>query len=185
MIQWMLAIWSLVPLPFLNPAWTSGSSQFMACWSLVQCIIQGLVCVLISLIIYLATYHHPFDAHCKSYLNLWDVFLTSELMLKIFQARFQQYVNQELPEIKLPTPLDHRKSKRIPVKHLLLLHWLHYSLWLYGLVLMLSCFSSIQLFVTLWTLACHALLPMGFSRQKYWSGFPGDLPDPEIEPTSQ
>ena len=29
MIQWMLAIWSLVPLPFLKPAWTSGSSQFM------------------------------------------------------------------------------------------------------------------------------------------------------------
>ena len=24
----MLAIWSLVPLPFLKPAWTSGSSQF-------------------------------------------------------------------------------------------------------------------------------------------------------------
>ena len=28
MIQPMLAIWSLVPLPFLNPAWTSGSSWF-------------------------------------------------------------------------------------------------------------------------------------------------------------
>ena len=28
MIQRMLAIWSLVPLLFLNPAWTSGSSQF-------------------------------------------------------------------------------------------------------------------------------------------------------------
>ena len=28
MIQQMLAIWSLVPLPFLNPAWTSGSSRF-------------------------------------------------------------------------------------------------------------------------------------------------------------
>ena len=28
MIHRMLAIWSLVPLPFLNPAWTSGSSQF-------------------------------------------------------------------------------------------------------------------------------------------------------------
>ena len=28
MIQQMLAIWSLVPLPFLNPAWTSGSSHF-------------------------------------------------------------------------------------------------------------------------------------------------------------
>ena len=30
----MLAIWSLVPLPFLNPAWTFGSSWFMYCWSL-------------------------------------------------------------------------------------------------------------------------------------------------------
>ena len=30
----MLAIWSLVPLPFLNPTWTSGSSQFTYCWSL-------------------------------------------------------------------------------------------------------------------------------------------------------
>ena len=28
MIQQMLTIWSLVPLPFLNPAWTSGSSRF-------------------------------------------------------------------------------------------------------------------------------------------------------------
>ena len=34
MIQWMLAVWSLVPLPFLNPAWTSGSSWFTYCWSL-------------------------------------------------------------------------------------------------------------------------------------------------------
>ena len=32
MIQQMLTIWSLVPLPFLNPAWTSASSQFRYCW---------------------------------------------------------------------------------------------------------------------------------------------------------
>ena len=31
MIQQMLAIWSLVPLPFLKPAWTSGSSWFTYC----------------------------------------------------------------------------------------------------------------------------------------------------------
>ena len=30
----MLANWSLVPLPFLQPAWTSGSSRFTYCWSL-------------------------------------------------------------------------------------------------------------------------------------------------------
>ena len=34
MIQQMLIIWSLVPLPFLKPAWTSGSSWFTYCWSL-------------------------------------------------------------------------------------------------------------------------------------------------------
>ena len=30
----MLAIWSLVPLPFLNQFWTSGSSWFTYCWRL-------------------------------------------------------------------------------------------------------------------------------------------------------
>ena len=53
---------------------------------------------------------------------------------------------------------------------------------------MLSHFSHVQLFVTLWTVAYQASLSMGFSRQKYWSGLafpaPGDLPDPGIEPTS-
>ena len=32
-IQQMLAIWSLVPVLFLKPAWTSGSSQLTSCWS--------------------------------------------------------------------------------------------------------------------------------------------------------
>ena len=30
----MVAIWSLIPLPFLKPSWTSGSSRFTYCWSL-------------------------------------------------------------------------------------------------------------------------------------------------------
>jgi len=34
MILLLLAIWSLVPLPFLNPALTLGSSWFTYCWSL-------------------------------------------------------------------------------------------------------------------------------------------------------
>ena len=41
-------------------------------------------------------------------------------------------------------------------------------------------------FVTPWTVAHQASLPMGFPRQEYWSGLPfpspGDLPDPGIEP---
>ena len=61
---------------------------------------------------------------------------TSKVMLKIFQARLQQYVNWELPdvqvdlekaedpEIKCQHLLGHRESKGIPEKTLLLLHWL-------------------------------------------------------------
>ena len=55
-------------------------------------------------------------------------------------------------------------------------------------VSMLSCFSSVRVFATLWTIARQTSLPMGFSRQEYWSELPcpppGDLPYPEIEPTS-
>ena len=49
-------------------------------------------------------------------------------------------------------------------------------------------FSCVWLFVTLWTLAYHALLSMGFSRQEYRSGLPcpapGDLPNTGIKPRS-
>ena len=40
MIQQMLAIWSLVPLPFLNPCLTSGCSQFTYSWSLAWIILS-------------------------------------------------------------------------------------------------------------------------------------------------
>ena len=35
MVQWVLVIWSLVPLSFLNPPCTSWNSWFLYCWSLV------------------------------------------------------------------------------------------------------------------------------------------------------
>ena len=52
----------------------------------------------------------------------------------------------------------------------------------------LSCFSSVQLSATLWTIAQLASLSMGFSRQEHWNGLlcpsPGDLPYTGIEPAS-
>lgn len=43
-------------------------------------------------------------------------------------------------------------------------------------------------FVTLWTVAPHAPLPMGFSREECQSELPfpplGDIPDPGVEPES-
>ena len=108
MIQWMLVIRSLVPLPFLNPACTSGSSQFTYCWSLA-----------------------------------WRILNVTLLACKMSAVVYAY---------------------------------------------MLSCFSCVWLFATLWTVAHQAHLSLGFSRQECWSGFPcpppGDLPDPRIKPTS-
>ena len=46
--------------------------------------------------------------------------------------------------------------------------------------------SRVRVFATPWTVAYHAPLSMGFSRQEYWSGLPfpspEDLPNPGIEP---
>ena len=48
--------------------------------------------------------------------------------------------------------------------------------------------QSVPLFATPGTVAGQAPLPVGFSRQEYWSGLPfpspGHLPNPGIEPMS-
>ena len=53
-------------------------------------------------------------------------------------------------------------------------------------VCMLGYFSCVRVFATPWTVVSQARLPMGFSRQEYWSGLPcpplGNLPDPGIKP---
>ena len=68
----------------------------------------------------------------------------SNVMLKIFQARLQQYMNENFrcssciykrqrnQRSNCEHSLDHRKSKRVPERHLLLLYWLRQSLWLGG-----------------------------------------------------
>ena len=52
----------------------------------------------------------------------------------------------------------------------------------------LSCFSCVRLFVTLWAIGWQAPLSMGFSRQGHWSGLPcpspGYLPNPGVKPES-
>ena len=86
----------------------------------------------------------PKKANAKEFSNDCIVALishTSKGMLKILQARLQQYLNHELPDVqagfrtarRIRSNCQHlvqnRKSKRIPEKHLLLLYWLCQSLW--------------------------------------------------------
>ena len=77
---------------------------------------------------------------CSNFHTIELISQTSKVKLKILQARLQQYVNHELPdvqakfrkakepEINCKHPLDHRESKTIPEKHLLLLYQLSQSL---------------------------------------------------------
>ena len=58
-IQQMLAIWFLLPLPLLNPTWTSGCSRYTYCWSLAWRIlsITLLACGMIAIV---QKSEHPF-----------------------------------------------------------------------------------------------------------------------------
>ena len=80
---------------------------------------------------------NPKERQCQRMLKLLQIALISHAskeMLRILQARLQQYVNRELPdvqaglektdesEIKLPTSTGSSKKQESSVKHLFLLH---------------------------------------------------------------
>ena len=79
---------------------------------------------------------------CSNYCTIVFISYASKVMPQILQARLQQYVNWELPEVQTgfrrqrnqrsncQHPLDHWKSKRVPEIHLFLLFWVCQSLWL-------------------------------------------------------
>ena len=49
----------------------------------------------------------------------------------------------------------------------------------------LNHFSRVQLYATLWSVAHQSPLPMGFSRQEYWSGLPCPLPGAPSDPGTE
>ena len=63
---------------------------------------------------------------CSNYCTIALISHTSKVMLKIIQVRFQQYINcekrQRNQRSNCQHPLDHRKNKRVPEKHLFLLY---------------------------------------------------------------
>ena len=73
---------------------------------------------------------------CSNYCTIALISHASKVMLKILQAKLQQYVNHELPDFQAGFRkgrgtrsncqhlLNHWKSKRVPEKHLFLLYWL-------------------------------------------------------------
>ena len=81
---------------------------------------------------------------CSNYRTVVLILHASKVILKILQARLQQYINQELLDVQAGFRKGRGtrdqiasicwikvKSKRIPEKHLLLLHWLHLRRWMW------------------------------------------------------
>ena len=78
MIQKMLAIWSLVPLTFLNPARISGSSQFTYCWSLAWRILRIplLVCEMSAIVQNAGWMKHKPESRL-----LWKISIISDMQI--------------------------------------------------------------------------------------------------------
>ena len=82
---------------------------------------------------------------CSNYPTIALISHASKVVFTILQGRLQQYVNRELPDVQAGFRKGRgtrvqianirwiiKKSKRVPEKHLLLLYWLHWILWLCG-----------------------------------------------------
>ena len=265
MIQWMLAVLSLVPLPFINTAWTYGSSWFTYCWSLAWRILS-----INNLTSQRRQWHPhsstlawkiPWTEEPGGLQSMGSLWVGHDFTLSLtfhFHALEEEMANHSsilvwrIPGTGEPGGLPPMGSHRVGhdwsdlaaaaaaaavaaaaaatllvnkksanvwyFEHFLVLpffeigmktdlfqscghcwvfqiHW-HIecktlTAWViiaYVSACLLSCFSCVQLFVTLWTVAQQAPLSMGFSRQDCWSGLPcpppGYLPDPGIKPTS-
>ena len=81
---------------------------------------------------------------CSNYHTIAHISPASKVMLKILQARLQQYVNRELPDVQAGFRQGRgtrdqianihwiMEKVRVPEKYLFLFYWLCESLWLCG-----------------------------------------------------
>ena len=82
---------------------------------------------------------------CSNHRTIAFISHASKIMLKILQVRLQQYMNPELSDVQAGFRKSRgtrdqiasihwiiEKEKEFQKKHLLLLYWLHQSLWLCG-----------------------------------------------------
>ena len=150
----MLAIWSLVPLPFLNH-WTSGSSQFTYCWSLAWRIlsITLLACEMSAIVWYcehslalpffgigMKTDLFQSCGHCWVFHICWHIecstFTASSF--RIWMCVSRSYILGEMVEVKIKSLLWNRGPSQLcrsNVKDRLLISLRHHSEKLKGISL--------------------------------------------------
>ena len=122
--------------------------------------------------------------HCQSYQRLvfiqrrWCSFGEIGSPLLWASSRRPIISNKYCSKLEqIKAALGKKYLKLVNRKHLIFYH-----------ACVISHFSHVWLFATLWTVTHQAHLSMEFSRQEYWSGWPcpppRDYPDPGIKPTS-
>ena len=126
-------------------------------------------------------------SHVWLFCDLMDCSPPGSSVHGIFQARILEWV-----AIPFSRGSSQRRDQTLIsyIGRQILYHWatgeahIYIGTKVYVCACMLSRFSHV-LFATLWSIACQALLSMGFSRQEYWSGLPcpppRDLRDPGIK----
>ena len=86
-------------------------------------------------------------------LSKWQVTRVSNFPRQFLEA--PNIANRKHTRLTTPSPpCFYQKAQEMPLNNVL------------------SHFSCVRLFVTPWTVARQAPLPMEFSRQEYWSGLP-------------
>ena len=129
MIQRMLAIWSLVPLPFLKPAWTSGTSWFTYCWSLAWRIlsITLLVCEMSAIVLALLLIYQDFsDYNGPTWVSQENFFISkSSSQASAIREPWTSWCSswflkrQRNQRSSCQHLLNHGQSKWVPEKYLL------------------------------------------------------------------
>ena len=179
-------MWDLVPWAGMELGSLALNVQSLSHWTTRQ----------VSLSLFLKK--NIFYFHENRYYEMWNIFIQYLFIEHLLNARrslalgIQTWWHIEDQSSTMPQCLSaERERKRKKV----LLGEGNYKTkeandfaWQCPHACMPSRLSHVQLFATVWTVACQAPLSMGFPRQEYWSGLrcpsPGDLPDPGIEPTS-
>ena len=124
---------------------------------------------------------------CSNYRITVLILHASKIMLKILQARLQQYMNLELSDVKAGFRKGRGTRDQIANIHLIIEKAREFQKnnSFCFITVKVKSLIRVRLFATLWTVAYQAPSSMGFYRQEHWSGlplpFPGDLPDPGIE----
>ena len=162
MVQQMLAIWSLVPLHFLNPVWTSGISQFSNRSSENSPVNKT------HRIITLRTQekrkailqegNNNNKIKRRLGLSWWSCWRGRDFRWLGQPMHMQEPAHR--PRLAVPGARE-TKGFAIPLQHLALVSYevrpLKWSEW--------KSLSFVRLFVTPWTIQS-----MEFSRPEYWSG---------------